>query len=304
MNYAHLYTVPPESPFTSWWDLKDYYNQHAKSGNWRGWIYRGHRDSNWDLATRIERAAKRFGAEDRIEEIERGMMREFWRKAESYISNVPNTLQHLETLAIIQHHGGPTRLLDFTYSFYVAAFFSLEKAEPRIPCSIWALDAEYWTDRTRQIGEPIFKRAAVTAPEVLHLAPFWEKAIWDWPSAVDTWGGEGDADVPDCPEFVLPMNPHRIIERQDAQRGVFVVPGNLTKPFMQNLAGMHGSEDERSHILRIDLDFDQAALTDALTDLDSMQLTRGSLFPGIDGFVAQFENQIAIRGRLYLPTES
>src|SRR5258708_2534382 len=39
----------------------------------------------------------------------------------------------------MQHHGCPTRLLDCTYSVYVAAYFALERAEG--DCAVWGLDA-------------------------------------------------------------------------------------------------------------------------------------------------------------------
>src|SRR5207247_1327002 len=39
-------------------------------------------------------------------------------------SREPDT--ELEWLALIQHHGGPTRLVDFTRSPFVGAFFAIE----------------------------------------------------------------------------------------------------------------------------------------------------------------------------------
>jgi hypothetical protein len=52
----------------------------------------------------------------------------------------------LETLAIAQHHGVPTRLLDITHDAFVAAFFAADDARdetklrdvPRF--GVWAVD--------------------------------------------------------------------------------------------------------------------------------------------------------------------
>lgn len=51
----------------------------------------------------------------------------------------------LEGLALAQHHGVPTRLLDFTRSPYVAAWFATQKADANDvgACAVWAFDMEH-----------------------------------------------------------------------------------------------------------------------------------------------------------------
>ena len=58
----------------------------------------------------------------------RVLVHDFRRRAHHYIQSPPSPDEHLEWLALVQHHGGPTRLLDFTKSFYVASFFAVETA--------------------------------------------------------------------------------------------------------------------------------------------------------------------------------
>jgi hypothetical protein len=49
---------------------------------------------------------------------------------------------------LIQHHGGPTRLLDFTHSFYVAAFFALERATEDV--AVWAVNLDRLENAVRK----------------------------------------------------------------------------------------------------------------------------------------------------------
>lgn len=41
----------------------------------------------------------------------------------------------------MHHHGAPTRLLDFTYSIYVATYFAAENAER--DAAVWAIDGRW-----------------------------------------------------------------------------------------------------------------------------------------------------------------
>lgn len=68
-------------------------------------------------------------------------MRMFRRQCHRYVSRYPTT--PLELLALMQHYEAPTRLQDWTYSFYVALFFAVDRASPERSdrSTVWAADA-------------------------------------------------------------------------------------------------------------------------------------------------------------------
>ena len=49
----------------------------------------------------------------------------------------------LELAAIAQHHGVPTRLLDFTFNPLVAAYFAAAQPTPSAYLAVWAVDVEF-----------------------------------------------------------------------------------------------------------------------------------------------------------------
>jgi hypothetical protein len=90
------------------------------------WIYRG-QTRDWPLATTIERTLNNWEIDMKnATSIEFQTIREFRRRMrEPQHHRVHNDT--LFCLALMQHHGAPTRLLDCTYSPFAAAAFAMEK---------------------------------------------------------------------------------------------------------------------------------------------------------------------------------
>ena len=90
------------------------------------WVFRGQYDASWPLQTSLERAAKDhadwvidFRSEERAILDFRNLTRLL----------LPHVERHIDSLAAMQHYGVPTRLLDFSRSFFIALFFAYEKGK-------------------------------------------------------------------------------------------------------------------------------------------------------------------------------
>lgn len=97
-----------------------------------GWVFRGQSNSEWALQTSLERKVnvKEKGYLDirEIPKMESEIIDKFKRRAFNYIPNLPDRGDLLEWLSLMQHHGAPTRLLDFSYSYYIALYFAIHGA--------------------------------------------------------------------------------------------------------------------------------------------------------------------------------
>jgi hypothetical protein len=112
--------------------------------NHHDWLFRGQCDPNWLLETSLEKASRRCSISQ--QKYEKAVVREFQRHAHAYLHRVPNSNDYVEWLALMQHHGAPTRFLDFTLSFWIALFFAYEEAET--DCVVWALNPKTLGDKT------------------------------------------------------------------------------------------------------------------------------------------------------------
>lgn len=247
-------------PIQSWRELLERY-EGFKEGQW---CFRGDQCQPGGFKTSLERAAvDRWGRDwAELPELEEGLMRRFKREAHLYLSNEPAEGDRIGWLALMRHHGAPTRLLDWSYSFFVAVHFAIERAEPGEPTSVFAMDLG-------RIWERAFERE--------RLKPF----LAADPNAkqketVDAIIGS------DPPEpLVFRLNPWRMNRRLIVQQSLFLVPGDITRSFMDNL---RATDDPENLMVELPLSTDRAFLQEATRELFSMNMMSATLFPGLDGF--------------------
>ena len=101
-----------EKDISNWNDLLAVYTQLFDTKEDR-WLFRGQRRCEWDLTTTLERAASRFNKpQENLPRFEKELHDEFQRNFHRYSKNLPEDSEDVRWLALMQHHGGPTRLLD------------------------------------------------------------------------------------------------------------------------------------------------------------------------------------------------
>ena len=94
-----------------------------------GDVYRGMSDIDFPLISSLGRRSELFekyieGGKDELLKAEKSTMRIFDREYSTYTSNTIST--PWRRLAVAQHHGLPTRLMDWTLSALVALYFATE----------------------------------------------------------------------------------------------------------------------------------------------------------------------------------
>jgi hypothetical protein len=248
----------------------------------RNWIYRG-QTRDWPLMTTIERTLNNWEIDLKdATSIEFQTIREFRRRMrEPQHHRVHNDT--LFCLALMQHHGAPTRLLDCTYSPFAAAAFAMENGYvcTTKPPVIWCFRGEWCEDKAKSAIAPdnlLEQRDDDNRRDDDTFVPLYQ---------LEPYAPKGS----DNRKFVKPENPLHLNERLTTQQGVFLCPGNLKASFVDNLKAMSECDSE-DNVVKLTLKLDKTQAIEFVHHLKNMNLGFATLFPGLDGFARSIGQQI------------
>lgn len=272
------------------------------------WVFRGVSNADFELAPSIERHA--VGSALQWPELEVEVSETFKLHANLYLS--PPREGELGWLALMQHYGAPTRLLDFTYSPFVGLYFTakaLDTFSSRKTSTfarLWALDSNAIHSRSlRSVARARLaerKRSGRKRGGRVSLNPD------DFASGRDVMKTDADTrrllaeDVlaahgtfrselarQGCVCVAMPPSSNA---RLASQQGLFLFNGAERLVFEKSLATMMGSAGHEKWCKAFDIPVD--LLPEIETRLFQMNIHEQSLFPDITGLVGLIKQRIRL----------
>jgi hypothetical protein len=226
------------APVLSWQEIKDRFFALP----YRKYIFRGQSDSRWPLRSLFHREGRaelyRYSQQD-VPMMYRRLSGALSQPLEINSNDGRGAFLHL-----LQHHGYPPPLLDWSFSPFVAAFFAFRRhsragGPGKDGCvRIYKLDYEAWTKTIEPIPMLATPRSNLS---------FLEFQTQNNPRVI--------------PQHALSS----VTSMDDVERYIATVEKTFNRPFLE----------------AFDIPISEAAT--ALDDLRLMGITAGSLFPGIDG---------------------
>ena len=225
------------------------------------WYFRGQANASWSLTPSLRRVVGQIDVREALK-IEDLALERFKREARlrAPVEDLPGgSGTSLEWLALMQHHGCPTRLLDWTSSPYVAAYFAVHDLR-NCSGSVWIFPA-FFADRKIQRSP-----------------------------SLRTWLDHPLSDLGD-PHAIRTVNPSRPPLRTVVQQGVFTVCNHILDDHGDTIFQFLKDDDVK--LLKIDI---PAKLKAAfLSQLRTMNVTGGTLFPDLDGLGRATAELISLR---------
>lgn len=250
---------------TSWTDARDYLLILGRQGR----AFRGQANAEWPLESSLQRLIPSLDRSVQ-RDAERQLLALFKRDARKLLPPVLVPVEGNDHgwVGLMQHYGAPTRFMDFTRSPFVAAFFALETPSGSPFHAVWSIDIGWCAG---EAASAVAKWRGVSFEEGLQLVEGWQATL-----VRDLVFAQSPPPTP----FAFLTEPWITDERQTAQQALFLCPSHTGVPMTSCLF-----QPELSplvpHVRVLRLAASMRA--EALDELRYMNITRATLFPGLEG---------------------
>lgn len=271
--------------WVDWKKLCSTVSDHGSSSAKERWIFRGlpdyaHHDdqrqtSSFDRA--IEDGGQKNTPRNRTA-YEVSMLYSFKRRAHHYLgtSAVPKPDDFLEWFALMRHWRVPSRLVDFSYSFFVATYFAISDSKRDADAAVFRVN------HTWLVG---------LVDKVIRKGEYFQDPKVFWRYAMPHPNGRRPRE-----RLVIPVNPFRSNDRVHAQQGLFLCPADVTGTFHENLRAMVGKASEaREHITKWKIN--RSLRPRILDELRAMNINAETLYPGLEGFGQSMKDFLSLPPR-------
>ena len=187
------------------------FEQWAQDHPANQWVFRGQSNKEWRLQPSVGRG------DSYTLHWERLLLDEFRRLAEPYVTSAE--LTEWDWLALAQHHGLPTRLLDWTSNSLVACFFACAKARSQggeVDGQVIAIETRsvgfYESKEQRELDPFRIKSAKLIRPRALAGRILNQRGLFSIHAQPDQYWGE-QAGAVNIDRFDIPAEMKELLLR-------------------------------------------------------------------------------------------
>lgn len=274
-----------------------------------GFVFRGQGDSEWHIESSLERMIKRYHPNSQVahkiypQGYEIDMLKEFqWKYPKYEKVNIPKDDEMIEWLSIMQHYGSPTRMVDFTYSPYIALFMALDSSSGEHDASVWCLNElvlrnmfsdDYEERNDRRIdGKELQKEL------------FYQEANQ---TILDSVRERRKNFAPN----IYLVQPHRVNERILVQQGLFAIPEKIGVSFEDNLFSLVENREPEIVLFKDIIDYSNSEKMfkpydfflikikipkqfklNITKSLCLMNISAETMYPGLEGLAKSLNRQL------------
>lgn len=222
-------------------------------------FFRGHRDTSWTLNCSLGRGRKSFSRED----TEARLYYDFMSHGGPLL---PRGISSWDVAFAMQHHGLPTRFLDWSCTFSVALYFAINPIT-QSPKSRRSKTACVWMLNPFNLNEHAGGEQVILNPELDLEGSYYEYFI----TGSKSLGTK-----------VMAVNPTRATPRQAAQKSAFTLHNDIWSPL---------EEFAPNQLLKIEIP--ESCFPEAQEFLTLAGINEYSLFPDFDGLARQLRHDNA-----------